>query len=229
MRTRPPKCTRTNFHSSLNLSLSPLPLLQNPLPLLSLQHAVLSPSSHSLSSNFIRNKGFFQRHSIPSPSTLHPIASLRFSSCWWKLGLGLFWEMEKESSRRPAIREPATKRPKVPEGGDRNGGSNGTTANRDLSVPPFSAPNGSGQELAPKPGAGTKEASKKLESNQQQQEEGDGVEELMTQYRSALLDLTSNSRPIITNLSIIAGENLHAAKEIAEIICDNILAVTRLI
>ncbi|KAG1369659.1 putative polyadenylation and cleavage factor [Cocos nucifera] len=133
--------------------------------------------------------------------------------------------MEKESSRQPAIREPATKRPRVPEGGDRNGGSNGATANRDRSVPPFRAPTGSGQALAPKPGVGTKAASKKQESNQQQEEEEEGVEELVTQYQSALADLTSNSRPIITNLSIIAGENLHAAKEIAEIICDNILAV----
>nr|XP_010942098.1 uncharacterized protein LOC105060187 [Elaeis guineensis]XP_019705355.1 uncharacterized protein LOC105060187 [Elaeis guineensis] len=132
--------------------------------------------------------------------------------------------MEKESSRRPSIREPATKRPRVPQGGDRNGGSNGATANRDRSVPPFRAPRGSGKAPVPKPGAGTREASKKQESNQQE-EEAEGVEELVTQYRSALADLTSNSRPIITNLSIIAGENLHAAKEIADIICDNILAV----
>nr|XP_009393367.1 PREDICTED: polyadenylation and cleavage factor homolog 4-like [Musa acuminata subsp. malaccensis] len=120
--------------------------------------------------------------------------------------------MEMENSRRSAMdrsREPGLKRPRLAAA---NAADRGRVAsNRDRTLPPLRT---GGQTLAPRAG--------------ERQERDDVVrrgshQELVAQYKTALAELTFNSKPIITNLTIIAGESLHAAKEIAALICANVL------
>ncbi|KAJ8509632.1 hypothetical protein OPV22_000066 [Ensete ventricosum] len=123
-----------------------------------------------------------------------------------------------ESSRRSAMdrsREPGSKRPRLAAEDavvrDR------AAFDRDRLMPPARAGNQPLVSRLPRArGREGRDDAARVGSHQ----------ELVAQYRMALAELTFNSKPIITNLTIIAGESLHAAKEIAAVICANVLEVT---
>ncbi|XP_031489503.1 uncharacterized protein LOC116257030 isoform X2 [Nymphaea colorata] len=126
--------------------------------------------------------------------------------------------MEMESSRRPAdkTRELGLKRPRLAEQAERNraGSADGAF------IPRFRV---SDRERGSGKGRGI------VDEEKERDDLGRGAyhqqQELLSQYKAALGELTFNSKPIITNLTIIAGENTHAAKGISATICGNILEV----